>query len=168
MVALMPGAALPIQNPAQDGLVSQGSLPAARAFRLRERPHPFRGFLPHSSLTLQSRLQVKPDKHAFGIGKIADDFLNGCRKAAHQGGDGDDLVAAGQLRTPEQIDDFDAISSAHVGFADLFQIAERRDGIGSVAGNVEAEFPCNHFRLCCSACRPLAGALGSRPAFRAA
>src|SRR5579859_2141436 len=98
-----------------------------------------------SILADSSGLKIKPNEDAFGIRKIADDFLDWRRKPAYQCGNGDDLVASGQLRAAQQIDDLDAVSPTHVGLADLFQIAERRDGIGRVAGNVEAEFPGDDF-----------------------
>ena len=54
--------------------------------------------------SLRCRPQVQPDHDPFGIGQVADDFLDRFRQAAHEGWNREDLVAAGQLRLPQQID----------------------------------------------------------------
>ena len=97
-------------------------------------------------LARSSRLEIEPYQDPFSIRKIADDFLDWRRKPAYQCGNSDDLVASGQLRAAQQIDDLDAVPSAHIGLAYLLQIAECRNGIGGVPGDIKAELPSDDFR----------------------
>ncbi len=87
------------------------------------------------------RLEIESNQHPLTIREIADDFLDRGRQPSDQSGNGDNLIAACQLRVAQEIDDFDPISASHVRLANLLEIAERRDRVGSVSCHVQAQFP---------------------------
>src|SRR6185437_4566252 len=93
------------------------------------------------------------NQHTFGVRQVSDDFLDRSWQAPNQSGNSDDLISAGQLRIFKQINDFDAISSAHVLLAELLEIAKGRDRVGCVTGDVEAQLPFHGFLVRASFCR---------------
>src|SRR5687768_7783796 len=53
--------------------------------------------------------QIQAHQQPFGIRQIADQLLHRRGQAADQGGDGEDLISARQLRVAQQIDDLDLV-----------------------------------------------------------
>ena len=87
------------------------------------------------------RLEIESDQNSLAVREIADDLLDGSRQATNQRRDGDDLITTRQLRIAQQVDDLDSVPATHVGLADLFEIAEGRNGVGGISGDVQPQFP---------------------------
>ena len=60
---------------------------------------------------------------------------------AHKRRQGDDLIAARELRLLQQIDDLDTVPSREMLFAHLFEIAQRGRAPRRVARDIEPENP---------------------------
>src|SRR3954470_11889323 len=94
-------------------------------------------------LTLPSLLgsEVQTDQDPLGVGEVADDLAHRFGQPALEGGDGDDLLALGQLRALEQVDDLDGVLAGEVLLADLPEVGERRGRSRRLAGDVQAQLP---------------------------
>ena len=90
---------------------------------------------------LTQRLDVEPDQHAFLVGQVADDLADRLGQLAHEGRHGEDLVAGGEPRINEQVDDFDVVAPCQVRVAKAPQVLERRDRLRRLAGDVQLELP---------------------------
>src|SRR5260370_26448668 len=71
---------------------------------------------PYSSGCSQN---IQPNQRSLGFGEVSDDFLYWRRQPAHQGWNGDDLVALCQLRVLEQVDDFDTVLALQLVLTNL-------------------------------------------------
>jgi hypothetical protein len=98
-------------------------------------------------------LEIESYKEAFGVGKIADDFLNGDGDFSNERRECENLVTLGKLGVFYQVDHFDGVSSLEVFLAHPFEVGEGGEGFGGLPGDVKAEVPVAGFRLRCR-CRP--------------
>src|SRR5208337_4549243 len=82
---------------------------------------------------------VEADQDAFRVREVADDPPQGRRELLDQGGDGHDLVPAGQLGSLQEVDHFDGVPPLEVLLADPPEVVDRRQRPGRLAGHVEAK-----------------------------
>src|SRR5580698_1920239 len=111
----------------------------ARSNSRAENPSPVSLFDLPATSTLGTKIQANQDP--LGIGQVTDDLLDRLGQPPHQGRNRENLVALGQLRLLDQIDDLDVILAFQMLFADLLQILKRRDRLGRGSCDVEPEIP---------------------------
>src|SRR6185437_5124122 len=83
--------------------------------------------------------QVEPYQHPLGVREIADDLLDRLGKVTHERGYCQNLIAAGELRVLQQIDDLDPVPVGQMLLADALEVGERAHAFWSLTGNVEAQ-----------------------------
>jgi hypothetical protein len=71
--------------------------------------------------------KIKSHQNPFRIGEIADNFLDWRGQAPDERWHGNDLVATGQRRTFQQINNLDLINAMKVLFAKLFKVFKGAD-----------------------------------------
>src|SRR5882724_8360070 len=71
-----------------------------------------------AALPSAPRLEVEPDQHPFGLREVADDLARRRRELAHQGRDGEDLVASGERGVGHEVDDLDPVLARQMLVAD--------------------------------------------------
>jgi hypothetical protein len=86
-------------------------------------------------------LELQAHQRLFGIRKVTDNFADGLGEFAHQGRDGNDLVALGQLGLFQQVDHFDMKFGFPMLVADAMQIGNRRQRFWRLACNIKAQDP---------------------------
>ena len=69
---------------------------------------------------------AEANQHALGVGQVTNDLAQRRWQPPNQCRNGQDLIAFGQLRLLEQIDDLDSIATRKVLFAQAFQVLESR------------------------------------------
>lgn len=84
-----------------------------------------------------NRPEVKSDQYALGVGEVADDFPDRFRQLSNQGGDGQDLIAPGQLGIDQQVNQFDLILAGQMVFADLLQVGEGFQTLWGLSGDIQ-------------------------------
>src|SRR5262245_7505157 len=82
---------------------------------------------------------VQAHEHAVGVREVADDPPNWLRQAPHEGRHREDLIARGELRVLDQVDDLDPVLAGHVLLAELLEVGERLDRLGRLPGDVEPQ-----------------------------
>jgi hypothetical protein len=60
-----------------------------------------------------------------GVRQVADDLALRSRAAAHERGDREDVVAAGQRRALDQVDDLDLVAAREMLLAEPLEVDER-------------------------------------------
>src|SRR5580765_3392552 len=84
-----------------------------------------------------SRTEIQSYEHTLRVRQIADDPLDRFGQPSHERRQRQDLVAVGELRVLDEIDDLDLVASRQVRFADLPQIGERQDRLRRLPGDIE-------------------------------
>src|SRR5271157_1006617 len=82
---------------------------------------------------------VEADQDSFRAREVADDPPQGRRELPDQGGNGQDLVGAGQLRGEQEVNHLDGVAPPEVLLADPPEAVDRRQRPGRLAGHVEAK-----------------------------
>src|SRR5271157_5292200 len=85
------------------------------------------------------RPAVEADQDSFRVREVADDPPQGRRELLDQGGDGHDLVGAGQLGGLHEVDHLDGVAPLDVLLANPPEVVDRRQRPGRLAGHVEAK-----------------------------
>src|SRR5208337_11933 len=85
------------------------------------------------------RPDVEADQDSFRVREVADDPPQGRRELLDQGGDGHDLVGAGQLGGLHEVDHLDGVAPLDVLLANPPEVVDRRQRPGRLAGHVEAK-----------------------------
>src|SRR5262245_33216529 len=93
------------------------------------------------SITMASHRgsDIEADENAIGVREIADDLAHGLGKPAHERRHREDLIAGGQLRILDQVDDLDPIPPGQMLLADSLQIRERGDRSRRLPSDVQAQ-----------------------------
>jgi hypothetical protein len=82
--------------------------------------------------------QIQADENAFGVREIPDDLLDRFGKTPDERRDRQDLIALGQLRVLQEIDDLDLIVPVQMFLANLLQVSEGKNRLRSLARYVES------------------------------
>src|SRR5271166_6838813 len=82
---------------------------------------------------------VEANQDAFRVREVADDPPQGRWELLDQGGDGHDLVPAGQLRGEQEVNHLDGVAPLEVLLADPPEVVDRRERPGRLAGHVKAK-----------------------------
>src|SRR5271157_1455257 len=82
---------------------------------------------------------VEADQDSFRAREVADDPPQGRRELPDQGGNGQDLVGAGQLRGEQEVNHLDGVAPPEILLADPPEVVDRRQRPGRLAGHVEAK-----------------------------
>lgn len=85
-------------------------------------------------------LKIQPNNDTLGLGEVPNDLFDRWRKPSYQGWNGDDLIAFGQLRFLQQIDDFYAVLAVQLFLANLLEIGDRGNRIRSLTGYVKPQY----------------------------
>src|SRR5208337_1981456 len=85
------------------------------------------------------RPDVEADQDSFRVREVADDPPQGRRELLDQGGDGHDLVHAGQVRGLQEVDYLDGVVPLEVLLANPPEVVDRRQRPGCLAGDVETK-----------------------------
>lgn len=86
-------------------------------------------------------MKIQPHNDTLGLGEVANDFLDRRREPSHQGRNGDDLIALGQLWLLQQVDDFDTVLALLLVLANLLEVGDRRNRIRGLARYVKPQSP---------------------------
>src|SRR5580658_2323837 len=85
--------------------------------------------------------EPKTDEDTVGVGQVTDDLAQRAREPAHEGGDGEHIVIAGERGVLEQVDRLDLVVPAEVSLTQVGQIADRLQGLRRLTGHIETEMP---------------------------
>ena len=88
--------------------------------------------------SLLAHPQIQPDENAFGVREIPDDLLDRFGETPVERRDRQDLIALGQLRVLQEIDDLDLIVPVQMFLTDLLQVSEGKNRLRSLARYVES------------------------------
>ncbi len=70
------------------------------------------------------RLDAEADQDALEVGQVPDDLAQWRGEPAHERREGEDVVAAGQRRVLDQVDDLDLVLAGQMLLAQVLQVGE--------------------------------------------
>jgi len=88
-----------------------------------------------------NRLDIETYQDTLCIRQVADDLFNRLRKLSHKRRQGKDLIAPGQSRCLQQIDNLDGILVFEVFFTDFLQIDKCSSGFWCLPRDIKPQIP---------------------------